>query len=300
MNFDYGNLLTRTLQISWKHKSFWGILALPILISFVIFPFMFGFIYLMETDLSEGVTTAITIAYFVFLIIFVLALIVLQVLTLSAVNLGILRAERNEGSLKFMDLLKDSIPYFWRQLGVMLIVQLTIGLVFSIFFLFVALATVLTIGMAALCLQPIMILLTPLMFLVFGVLEAAYTAVFQEDIQAWDAVKRGLNIVREHIWKYVIITIIVYFGFTIFSSLIFVPLMIPMMLFVGFIESGAEIANQVALVSIGLTCLIFPIMILFSVFTQLLMKVSLTLTYLRLNMPQQKSENDVIFSDTNA
>lgn len=298
MNFDYGNILTRTLQISWKHKSLWGILALPIIISFVIFPFMFGFIYLMDLDLSEGVTTAITIAYFVFIVVFVVALIGVQVLTLSSVNLGILRVEKNEGSLKFTDLLKDSIPYFWRQLGVMLIIQLSIGLVFTIFFAFVFLTSIVTMGMATLCLQPIMILLTPLMFLVVGVLEAAHTAIFQEDIQAWDAVKRGINMVREHIWKYVIITIVVYFGFTILSSLIFVPLMVPMMLFVGFIESGAEIANQIALVSIGLTCLIFPVMVLFSVFTQLLMKVSLTLTYLRLSPPQQKSENEVIFSES--
>jgi hypothetical protein len=298
MNFDYGNLLTRTLQISWKHKSFWGILALPIVISFVLFPFMFGFIYLMEMDLSEGVTTALIIAYFVFLIVFVLALVAFQVLTLSAVNLGILRAERNEGSLKFLDLLKDSIPYFWRQLGVLLIIQLTIGLAFTIFFAFVFFTSVVTMGMASLCLQPIMILLTPLMFLVVGVMESAHTAIFQEDIQAWDAVKRGLNVVREHIWKYVIIIIIVYFGFTIVSSLIFVPMFISFMAFAGLMESGAEFSNQIAIFSIGFTCLIFPIMILFSVFSQLLMKVSLTLTYLRLNMPQQKSENDVIFSET--
>lgn len=297
MNFDYGNLLTRTLQISWKHKSLWGILALPIVISFVLFPFMFGFIYVMDLDLSEGIRTAITIAYFVFIALFVVVLIGIQVLTLSAVNLGVLRVERNEGSLKFMDLLKDSISYFWRQLGVMLIVQLTIGLVFTIFFAFVFFTSVVTMGMATLCLQPIMILLTPLMFLVVGVMESAHTAIFQEDIQAWDAVKRGLNVVREHIWKYVIITIIVYFGFTIVSSLMFVPMFIPIMAFAGFMESGVEFSDQIAIFSIGLSCLIFPIMILFSVFTQLLMKVSLTLTYLRLSMPQHKSENEVIFSE---
>lgn len=300
MNFDYGNLLTRTLQISWKHKSLWGILAMPIVISFLMFPFMFGFIYLMEIDMSEGVRTAITIAYFIFLIVFVLAMIGVQVLNLSAVNLGILRVEKNEGSLKFIDLLKDSIPYFWRQLGVLLIIQLSIGLVFTIFFAFVFFTSVVTMGMATLCLQPIMILLTPLMFLVVGVMEAAHTAIFQEDIQAWDAVKRGLDVVGEHIWKYVIITIIVYFGFTIVSSLMFVPMMIPMMVFGGIVESGIEFSNQIEIFLIAFTCLLFPIVVLFSAFTQLLMKVSLTLTYLRLNVPKQKSENEVIFSETNA
>lgn len=294
MNFDYGNILTRTFQITWKHKVFWWILTLPILISFAIFPFIFLFLFLFEDGKTSEMNALVVIGFIALSILITIVSMVLQIYAVSAVSLGIVRAEKGEGSLKFIDLLQDSREYFWRQLGVFLIIQLSIGLIFTVFFGFVFLATMVTMGLASFCLQPIMILLTPLMFLVLGVLEGAHTAVITENLNAWDAVKRSIEIVREHIWKYVILTIIVYFGVTILTSLFMFPMMIPMMAFPIFSETGSEILISVTVLFI---CTFIPLMALVSGISQTLMKVSLGLTYLRLNMPQQKSENDVIFSE---
>jgi hypothetical protein len=294
MNFDYGNILTRTLQISWKHKSFWGILALPIVISFAIFPVMFGFIFFIEENPTSDVSSILFIGFFAVFVILTLVSIVFQIFGFSAVSLGIVRAEKDEGSLRFMDLLQDSRKYFWRQFRVFLIVQLSIGLIFTLFLVFVFVSSIVTMGLASFCLQPIMILLTPLMFLVLGVLEAAHTAVITENLSAWDAVKRGFEIVRQHIWKYIILTIIIYFGVMILSSIITFPMIIPFMAFPFFMESGIEMTNP-AIISIMVlfTCIFFPVMALFSGISQTILKTSLTLTYLRLT---QKDENRVIVS----
>jgi hypothetical protein len=98
-----------------------------------------------------------------------------------------------------------------------------------------------------------------------------------------------------------IMTIIIYFGITILSSLIMVPMMIPFISFAVFAESSTEMNNFPILgIMVAFSCIFFPIMVLVSSISQTLLKTSLTLTYLRLNTPQQKTENDVIFSDTNA
>ncbi|MBX3036671.1 MAG: hypothetical protein KF758_07140 [Anaerolineales bacterium] len=294
MNFDYGNILTRTFQTTWKHKVFWGILTIPMLISFAMFPVMFLFLYFFEENQTSEINALVTLGFFFFTFIIVIAFTVLQVFALSAVTLGIVRAERGEGSLRFMDLLQDSREYFWKQLGVFLIIQLSIGLIFTVFFAFVFAATMVTMGMAALCLQPLIILLTPLSFTAIGVLEAAHTAVITENLSAWDAVKRGFEIVREHLWKYLILTVIIYFGITIISSFLMFPMFIPLMGFPIFAESGNEMLMGVTAL---FTCIFFPVMILISVISQVLLKVSLALTYLRLT---HKGENQVIFSETNA
>lgn len=295
MNFDYGNILTRTLQITWKHKAFWGILTLPLLGYFAIFPFIFAFIFLLEENPSSKINTVFVIAFFVLISLLILVSMILQIYAASAVTLGIVRVDRGEGSLRFMDLLNDSREYFWRQLGVFLIIQLSIGLVFSIFFAFFFAATLVTMGMASICLQPIMILLTPLMYLVIGILEAAHTAVITENLGSWDAIKRGLAVVREHVWKYVILTIIIYFGVIMLTSVFMFPMMIPMMALPIFAESGSEMTSSVVIGIMALfTCIFFPIMAILSGISQALLKTALDLTYLRLT---QKAENQVIFSE---
>ncbi len=37
MNFDLSNILTRSGQITWRHKSIWGLLLLPIVVAFLPF-----------------------------------------------------------------------------------------------------------------------------------------------------------------------------------------------------------------------------------------------------------------------
>lgn len=291
MNFDYGNLLTRTFQITWKHKVLWAILALPMLVSFTAFPFMFVYIFALDGSVDESTSMILGIAGMAFFIILSLVSTVLYVASSSAVTLGVIRIERSDGSLNFMDLLKDGFEYFWRQLGVFLIVQLSIGAVFVVFFACMFASTMVTMGMASICFQPIIILLTPLMFLVMGVLEAAHTAVINENLGSMDAVKRGLSVVREHVWKYVILTLIIYVGTSIISSILMLPIFFPIFFFAFGIESNPDLSNQFPLIMGLFLCIFFPLMTAYSVISQTLMKTSLTLTYLRLT---QQTEDRVI------
>lgn len=282
MNFDYGNVLTRSFQITWKHKSFWLFSMFPMAIGILIFFAFVAPIFLVgENDEMMGLVFA------VWVIVMILGAIVsLLVGTAGSASLmlGILRVERGEGSTSFMDLLRDGFQYFGRTLAVILILQLSIGLVFSVFFLCVFFLSIVTMGFASICLQPVMILLTPLSFLVIAVMDGALMAVIDENLGAWDAVKRALQVVREHAWKFIILTIIVYFGSTILSSIFVAPAMIPVIAVPIFMETDIS-GRMVVLVLILFSCIFFPLMTLFSGVIGTFMTSVLGLSYLHLARP---------------
>ena len=294
MNFDLGNILTRSAQIPWKHKSIWGLLTLPMLVAFL--PFLLFFIFFLilmgitEGNMPDFMYIGLAL---IFLLTFVISTIVnyaVRTVSSSAATLGIIRAERGEGSTKFMDLLRDGLPYFQRILGVMAVINLTIGSAFTIFFMLAFVLIIVTIGMAAICLQPIMILLTPMMFLVIGVLDAAQIAVIVDDMNIMDAVKHAVQVVRAHVWKYVIITLSVYFGGSILTSFIVMPLMLPVFIVPFLLEFGQEMSMQsAALTSILFFSIFFPVMMLVSSVLSVYMKTSLDLTYLRLTKPKEEA-----------
>jgi hypothetical protein len=293
MSFDIGNVLTSAGRIAWKHKSIWGLLIIPMLVALL--PFMlFSIFFLVVMTVTKGdmPDALLVVVAIVLLLTSVFSTVVnyaVRSASISAATLGVIRAERGEGSTKFMDLLKDGVPYFWRVLGVMLVVNLTLGLVFTIFNLLAFLLIVVTIGMASICLQPIMILLTPLMFLMVGVLESAQIAVIADEMNVMDAIKHAFQVVRAHVWKYVIITLIVYFGSSILSSFIVMPLMMPVFIIPFLIGLGQEMSIQsMVLISVLFFCIFFPVMMLVSSVLGVFMKTSLDITYLRLSSPAEK------------
>jgi hypothetical protein len=216
---------------------------------------------------------------------------------MSATTLGVARAERGDGDLSFAGLLNDSRPYLGRILAVLLIINLTIGLVFTLFFLAVFILTLVTMGMASICLQPIMMLISPLSFLALGVLEAAQAAVIVDDMGALDAVKRGLNIVWENVWKYVIMTLIIYVGTSLIMSFLMMPFMMPFFALSFFTSSGGQFdPRMMSAVMIGFICLFFPFIIVFQSITMTFLKSSLFLTYLRLSASK---EDAPVFVGTN-
>jgi hypothetical protein len=284
MNFDYGNVLTRALQITWKHKSFWLFMMLPMLIASGMFvAFAAPVFFLSENDETMGLVLAGWLA------VGILGSIVNFIVStagMTSLTLGVLRTERGDGSTSFIDLVRDGFQYFGRALGAVLIIQLSIGAVFTVFFLCVALLSAVTMGLASICLQPIMILLTPLSFLMVAVMDGALMAVVDEGLGAWDAVKHAMQIVREHVWKFVFISLIVYLASTILSSVFIFPAIIPAMMGPVLMESGMDLNGMnFALIFVPFICLFFGGMSVLTGVTGTFMTSALGLSYLRLSHP---------------
>jgi len=284
MNFDYGNVLTRAFQITWKHKSFWLFMMLPMLVTSVMFVAFVAPIFLLrDNDEMIGVVFLLWIGIFILGSIISL---VVSTAGISSLTLGILRAERGEGSTAFMDLVRDGFQHFGRVFSAVLIIQLTIGAVFTVFFLCMTLLSIVTMGLASFCLQPIMLLLTPLSFLTIAVTDGAVVAVIDENLSAWEAVKRAIQVVREHVWKFIILTLIVYLGTTILSSIFIAPAMIPAMAGPIMLESGVDLdGNTVLILFASFACIFLPLLTLFSGIAGAYIQTLLSLSYLRLSSP---------------
>lgn len=283
MNFDYGNILTRAFKLTWKHKSFWLFMTFPILIGSVIFLAFIAPVFFLEGN--EDWMGLIIALWLGVIGLGMIASLVASAAGMASLTLGILRAERGNGSTSFMDLARDGFGYFPRAFGVMLIVQLTVGAVFTVFFLCVIALTVVTMGIASICLQPVMLLLTPLSFLVAAVMNGGIVSVIEEDLDALDAVKHALQVVREHVWKFVIITLIVYFGASFLSGIFVVPAMIPAM----FAPVAMEVSKQLFWIAMGsFICLFFPAMAVYSGIFGAFTTSAIDLAYLQLARPIEK------------
>jgi len=283
LNFNFGEVLSRAVRLTWRHKILWVLILLPVLPSFLFIPFFIAPLFLLGENSSQTAETVSLIVLLSLILVFILFSILFNTICMTSATLGVIRADRGRGSLSFLSLLQDGAPYFSRVLGVILIVGLSVGLLFSLFFAFVMVATLVTMGMAAICLQPIMILLTPLMFLIVGVMEGAQTAVISKDLGAWEAVKDAFLVVRAHVWKYVILTLIIYFGSTILSSFIMVPLMVPLFAIPFLMDPNAGLeADMMVGVMVVFSLIFFQVMLAIQGLVGTFMKVTLDIIYLGL------------------
>ncbi|MBN8581514.1 MAG: hypothetical protein J0L96_12660 [Anaerolineae bacterium] len=284
MNFDYGNVLTRAFQITWRHKSFWLLLMIPVLLSSLIFAVFVAPVFIL--DGNEDWMTLITMLWVGLVIIGLTINFLLSTLGMTSVVHGILRAERGEDSIAPIDLVRDSVPFFGRALGATLIIQCSVGAVFTMFFLCVTALSLVTMGLASFCLQPIFIVLTPFSFLMLAVIYGSLVAVIDEGLGAWEAVKRAIEVTREHVWKFIILSLIAYCGTSILTSIFMIPVMLPVMAGPVLLSSGIKISSSsFTLVAIPFVCIFLGGMSLISGVSGTFMAATLGISFSRLSRP---------------
>ena len=120
MNFELGEVLTRAWQISWKHKSLWWFGVFFGLIMSIIFPLMFTPIFL--PFLMENRSMDMLLVFmFGFMILFfgIIAIMYpVSAVVQTALTLGALRADQDAEPISLSELIKNSLPFFWRILWI--------------------------------------------------------------------------------------------------------------------------------------------------------------------------------------
>jgi hypothetical protein len=291
MNFDFGDVLTRAWKITWKHKVLWAISILPFLIFFLFVPFWLILLFQENLDfdvISTWIQNPIymTIAIFVYLVIIVSS-VFLQIASRSSLTLGIYRAEAVLQPVTLVDLLMDGYRYFWRILGISLLIGVGIMVVFLAFFVILAALSVVTMGFAVLCIQPLFILMIPVFLLVMALTEQSESAIVADELNVVDALRRAYGLIKSNIWKYVLITLILYFGMNILISVVTFPLMIPMFFFMmRSMEAGPDFNTMIRMQAL-FGVVILPLMALVQGFSLTYMKSAMMLTYLRLTRPAE-------------
>lgn len=291
MNFDFSEILTRAFQITWKHKVLWLFSALPALASFLIFPIMFVPMFFMGESFNNTPffvdSPVYGILFFLFFIFIFLFSYVLYGISSAAVVLGAKRADKGEERFTFSELFNDSKPYWWRVLGVLLLIGLGVSAVFLVIFGCMSLFGAVTAGIGFICMFPFMLLMYPLMMVLYAIIEESQVAVVADDVGVTEAIKRGWELVRANFWPIVLISLIVYVGISILTSIVMLPLMSPMFLIPFLADSGTDLSPRTMMLVMGGFSLVFiPLMALIQGITITFMKSTYTLVYLRLTRAQ--------------
>ena len=226
MNFNFGEVLTRAWQITWKYKVLWifGILAgctngggggggggnsgyrvgpsdtnLP--------PEMKRFFHEMGNFVSwveDNLWFFVAIMVLVFLVLMIISVFLGTIGRIGLIK-GSYEAEQGTEKLVFGELFSTSMPYFWRVFGLTFL----IGLAFFIILVPIVLVGVLSVvGIA--CLIPFICLLIPIGIAVGIIVEQANRAIVMEDLSMLDGLKRGWEVARSNVGPILVMALILF------------------------------------------------------------------------------------------
>jgi hypothetical protein len=317
MNFNFGEILTRAWQITWKYKVLWifGILAgctngggggggggggntgfstgpsdydVP--------PELRRFFYQMGDFVSwveDNLWLFIAMMVLVFLVLFVISIFLGTIGRIGLIK-GSFEAEQGAQSLAFGALFSTSMPYFWRVFGLSFLV----GLALFIIVVPIVLVSVLSVvGIA--CLIPIICLLIPVGFVVGIVIEQANRAIVLEDLSMFDGLKRGWEIARANIGPMIIMALIL-FGITLVAGIIIaIPIFIVVFPTIFAFAMGEGQSFTPIYVALACICLYVPVSLVLNGIVTTFAQSAWTLTYMRLTQKPETPESPV-FAETDA
>jgi len=284
MNFDLGDVLSRSWEISWKNKGLWVFGFVLSLLSFLLLPLMLAPIFadiLMSQQMDETILLILWLSGFM---LFMLVLYPVGAWLNAALTLGVLRSEDGKEKLSFLELTRESYPFFWRYLGTMTLFvggMLFVSILFGIVITFIA---VVTFGVGMLCMMPLSFLQYPFMLIWYVCMEQSLTAIVADNMNVMDAVKQSWQLFKKNIWTFILAGLVLYFGVSMLSSVVMMPFMFPFF-FLPFALESAEF-GRIVLVITGLCMVLFvPIFSFFQGGVMTLMRSGWVLTYLRLTRP---------------
>lgn len=311
MNFNFGEVLSRAWQITWKYKVLWifGILAgcsngggggggggntgfstgpsdfsiPPEIESF--FSKMGDFVGWVEDNLW----LFIALMVLVFLVLLVVSIFLGTIGRIGLIK-GTFEAERGAEALAFGELFSTSMPYFWRVFGL----SFLIGLAF--FFLFVPfiILGLLTAGVAFLCLLPLICILIPLGFAVSIVIEQADRAIVLENLGIFDGLKRGWEIARSNIGPMIVMALIL-FGITLVAGIIIaIPIFIVVFPTIFAFAMGEGRSFTPLYIALACICLYVPVSWVLNGVVTTFSQSAWTLTYMRLTQDSEIQETPVL------
>ena len=297
---NYGEVLSKSWKIIWKHKVLWifGILAgcgsaraggggggnfnysfqqgeLP--------PALENFFRQFERIPDWQVVLGIGA-----LILFVLLLVVLAVFLSTVGRIGLIRgaqqADGDEARLTFGGLFSGSMAYFWRVFGLNLLVGVAILLIVGLLFVMGVLGAIATFGMLLICLIPLICVFIPLMWLVGIVVEQANIAIVVENTGVIAGLKRGWQVFRDNLGAMIVMGLILILGVGLVGGFIIgLPLVFIVAPAVVGLLIGTRSGIGGGLLVAGL-CLVayLPVWLLLTGILTSYVESAWTLTYLRL------------------
>ncbi len=322
MNFNFGEVLSRAWQIIWKHKVLWifGIFAgcsrgsgnfrgnsggggggtggpgqLPPELMRV-----FQFI-------QQNLVTFIVAGCIIVLLIWVITIFLSTIGKVGLIR-GTFQAEGGTEKLIFGQLFSESTPYFWRVLGLSLIVAIPVLVVFAALIAgLVAFAISASNGNDAarvgiFGMVPLLIgcicLLVPVMFVVGMIIRQAENAIVLEDLPVLPAISRGWDVFRANLGPIILMAIILFILGLVVGLIIAIPVLAVVVPAAITFALGNQ-QNWTPMIFAGIClCLYIPVTWVLNGILTAYTESAWTLTYMRLTAKPQ--DNAPVVLEANA
>ena len=306
---DYGEILTKAWKTIWKFKVLWifGILAscgqgggsggggnvqyqMP---SSSLPPEIQRLFMAPEYFFREYWWTLVLMCG----LICVLVLLSIFLGTIGKIGLvkGTVKADGGAEHLGFGEIWSASLPYFWRVFLLNLLVGLVIFAAVFLFAMIAMMLTVVTLGIALICLIPLFCLIIPVMWAVSVVIEQATVAVVVEDLNVLEGLNRGWNVVKTNWQSMLIMGIVLIFGMAVIGLIIALPVFMVMFgAIIPMTVGGINAFRNGMIFMMVCMCAYMPILILLSGILNAYYHTAWTLTFLRVTGQKPSDRVDVL------
>lgn len=303
-SFSIGEVLTKAWQIVWKFKVLWifGILAscgsggggnggggsgsnydfsngsLP--------PQMRQFARALEQFgvWLENNLWVIAAAVLVLCVIWIVILF-LSVIGQIGVIKGAQLADDGAETLGFGQVWRASLPYFWRVLGLSLAFGLIVFVLVLAMLLPVIALAIVTLGVGALCIIPLMCVFIPLIWVASVIVNQAAVAIVTEDRGILDAVQHSWTVVRSNIGQYLLMALVLFIGGALVGLVIAIPVILIVVPAI-FSLAVSDGTNFTGLMIAGLCFVLYlPVALVLQGILTTYILTAWTLTFRRLTTP---------------
>ncbi len=230
MKFDFGEVLTRARQITWRYKGFWFIGIVISLVSFVFASInlahnpafsSFAVPSAVNTQLAPIMLSNVSV------ILLTILSVPLFVIAISIPSLGTVQLEQGSENVSFGQMIRSVLPYFWRILIIVLLVWVGMFLAILTLIAGVILFSFLTLGIGLLCVLPLFILLILGVVLVYALMEQGVSAVLVDNLGVFSALQRAWELIQKNPRVMILMSLISYMVAIVAIMIISIVMMIP-------------------------------------------------------------------------
>lgn len=284
---DYGSVLKKGWEITWKNKGLWILGILAGCTSGAGNPSQ-GFNYTTSSQeypglertlagVSEEMWFLIFVGLAVLALLFFVVAVVLSILGQAGLIAGVAQADET-GSVKLSEAWKLGLPHFWRLLGlavVLLVVVLLVALA-------VGLLTFITLGLALLCLIPLFCILIPLSIILSGYLSLVQNGIVLGKQGVFESLGKGWDLLRANFWPVVLMAVILFVVGLVAGIVMSLPFLLASLPLLAVAASQSDQGLTAFLPFLGCLVLYLPVLIVLGGILKTYVSSVWTLTYRRL------------------
>jgi hypothetical protein len=287
---NYGELFEKAWRIIWKHKVLWlfGILAGCSAnragggggtgaqynldsrdfsgqdLFYRFFPGLQNFLDNLNRGFQDGSAIPVIIGIGAALACLALIFWIIGLVVGTFGRTGLVRgawlADEGVSRLSFGQLWNESRPYFWRVLGLVLLLMVLGWVAAIILIIPLILVTIFTLGCGLILIIPLAIIIS---WLISVWLELTIVAIVGENLSIQDGVRRAWEIIRTNLGPTIVVSLIIFIASLILGLLIGLPFLAIVLPVIAGVFSQTEAGLVTGLIVAGVILLLYlPIAIL--------------------------------------